>query len=604
MSAYAALHGPSGGTENGDVPSYLQESSDDENGRSRSLPVPAHTAAVDEGVVDHSNFKKTNSNYSEKAGSVVLQLSKGEYVLVYGLFRLLVQKGAISVNNVHTLGPKSAPQTVIAPSAQALPVFAALGGPSEVCIDSVWTGLDRLGLYHLPFRGYMYQNSGTKRLFEVVLEAENGLSGMYVTQKWQQEIASVSSEIAKTGGVAFVAGNKNSGKSTLSKLLLGLLIHHKGAAAYLDIDPGQTEFSLPLSLSITVHTTSILGARVPSEAGKDDLSHFYGFTLPQKQPMQYVAIIRRLYEHYEAVLRHQGLPLVINTPGWVKGFGRELLAEISAFIRPQVVVFLAGAFDTDADSADVLQDLTFGSVRVLPAVYKTSRFSPSQLRVVQKLLYFHQIRDLEFDFSGHLLRRSPLRLSYETYASGPVQGVNAVTILNHDVEADFAMEDLFLMLNASMAGIYLIEDAYYAENIASCLHHSADANVPFYLDLSDYVRTLDYQKHVIYAGLCAVHSINTQKRYLNIYLPFHGKNAAHIREHLQNGYKVLLARGDAEIPSCEVLMPELVLPETLGAENAPEEPLPQLPYVSFGARSRVGGVWRTRRNVQRKSLQR
>lgn len=604
MSAYAALYGPSGGAEDEDVPSYLQASSDDENSRSRSVPVPAHTVSVLDGLVEHSNFKKTGSNFSESAGSVCLRLVKGEYVLVYGLFRLLVEQGTISVNNVHCLSSTSGPHTVIAPSAQALPVLAAVSTTCEICLHSVWTGLDRLGLYHLPFRGYMHQDNSMNRLFDIVLEAQNDLSGMNVTSKWQQEIAYVSSQLGKLCGVAFVAGNKNSGKSTLSKLLLNLLIDQNGVAAYLDIDPGQTEFSLPLSLSITIQKTPIYGARVPSEAEKDDLSHFYGFTLPQNQPTQYVAIIRSLFDHYETVLRPQGIPLVVNTPGWIKGFGRELLAEISAFIRPQMVLFLTGAFDTDVDSTEILQDLTYGAVRILPAVHKTSRFSASQLRVIQKLLYFHQTRDLEFDFSSHLLRRSPLRLSYETYASGTVLGVNAVTVLNHNADADFALEDLFLMLNASVAGIYLIEESYYSENISGQLHHTDDPNVPFYLDLSAYTRAVDYKQNVIYGGLCAIHSINTQKRYLNLYFPFHGKTAASIRSHVQKGYKVLLVRGDAEIPSCEVLMPELVLPETASYEDVPEEPLPQLPYVSFGGRSRVGGVWRTRRNVQRKSLQR
>nr|VDD20117.1 unnamed protein product [Brassica rapa] len=58
--------------------------------------------------------------------------------------------------------------------------------------------------------------------------------------------------------VALVCGPKDSGKSTFSRNLVKVLLQRYKRVAYLDIDVGQPEFTLPGFLSLTVVDRSIL----------------------------------------------------------------------------------------------------------------------------------------------------------------------------------------------------------------------------------------------------------------------------------------------------------------------------------------------------------
>lgn len=47
---------------------------------------------------------------------------------------------------------------------------------------------------------------------------------------------------------------------------------------------------------------------------------FFGDISSKRDPTTYLTYIKALYDHYmEAEIQGAGLPLVINTPGWVKG---------------------------------------------------------------------------------------------------------------------------------------------------------------------------------------------------------------------------------------------------------------------------------------------
>ena len=47
---------------------------------------------------------------------------------------------------------------------------------------------------------------------------------------------------------------------------------------------------------------------------------FFGDISSKRDPTTYLTYIKALYDHYmETEIQGAGLPLVINTPGWVKG---------------------------------------------------------------------------------------------------------------------------------------------------------------------------------------------------------------------------------------------------------------------------------------------
>jgi hypothetical protein len=63
--------------------------------------------------------------------------------------------------------------------------------------------------------------------------------------------------------------------------------------------------------------------------------HFMGDVSPQADPRRFVMTVQALYNHWrnsEYVVA--GVPLIINTQGWVKGMGLDLLTECLQHTRP------------------------------------------------------------------------------------------------------------------------------------------------------------------------------------------------------------------------------------------------------------------------------
>lgn len=63
--------------------------------------------------------------------------------------------------------------------------------------------------------------------------------------------------------------------------------------------------------------------------------HFIGDVSPQADPRRFVVMVQALYNHWrDSGCAVAGVPLVINTQGWVKGMGLDLLTECLQHTRP------------------------------------------------------------------------------------------------------------------------------------------------------------------------------------------------------------------------------------------------------------------------------
>ncbi|CAL9104933.1 unnamed protein product [Musa textilis] len=147
--------------------------------------------------------------------------------------------------------------------------------------------------------------------------------------------------------VVFICGPKNSGKSTFSRYLLNVLLPRHGKVGYLDTDVGQPEFSSPGCLSLTLVDQTIPGIFLLLYFILCIfLCFFFGDVSSKSDPKAYLDCTFNLYDYFIRVhyqpneLNHPGkaLPLIINTPGWVKGTGFDLLVEKLRYISPRQVV--------------------------------------------------------------------------------------------------------------------------------------------------------------------------------------------------------------------------------------------------------------------------
>ncbi|KAG7661014.1 GRC3 [[Candida] subhashii] len=631
---------------------------------SRQQIIPTPPPIRSSKLPTQSRFLPDDDNliFSDDGESIIIGLKVNEYIIIQGQCKLIIERGAIMFNRCHYM--TACPETkydIIALQSQSLPMISSTqvmdrsvgirdtktaenehlfssDYKSVIRLMNYRTGLENIGKYYSPFKRLVF-NGGLgddgndlesleppslfeNYSFEIILKEKSGIVGLAIDKSWSNKITELTSDNSKEPKIIMVIGNKNTGKSTFSKTLLTSFqldpSSNPSPISYLDLDPGQSEFSYPYSLSLCEFSSTHpnLATSFPfTTTITDRHDHYFGYTSPVHLPDHYIAIIKQLFHIYVTEHKPRGNRLIINTPGWIKGYGKQLLIEITDFIKPDMLILLSNFVDRDhGDNVDICAGLSFGELEVLQGMYQSPKYSAAQIRILNKLTYFHY-RQGVFEFEKHLLDQSPLRVSYETIGDGSgFSGINAVSVLNHTQGYDFNYEDLLTLIESTILGIYAIEDELY-QSIKIDLHSEPKHDTyPKYLDpgaLLEILHTNDINK-VKYLGLLILHSINKLERYMNVYVS--DLVLDNIKEYVESGYKLVLVRGEGELPSIEVLNPELVSQQVKSmkrkrkrikaGKNDDSDDIFTMPYVSFEAKSKVGGVWKARRNVMRRSHQR
>lgn len=673
MSAYSALQGLSNlqleeESDNDDI--YYEKNSSDEDLSGTSQlnadrestsytppPVSFRQPPSSQLLLKHypqiiraSKFIPNDDNFIVSHNHIVVGLKVNEYILVGGQCKLTIQRGAIKVNNIHylTAHPNES-ITIISTQAQSYPIIASTqvtdregiidtrnsenehlftsDYKSVVKLENWYSGLEKIAYYQPNFKRFIHNNQmmdiedlgDHEKLFktysfEIVFDEDRAI-GLNIDKRWAKSIQEISLDIEKDvePKVIVVIGNKNSGKSTYAKLLMNsIILENSTTVSFMDIDPGQSEFSIPYTLSLTKHSSPILGLHIPSTPKCNDdeeMAHYYGFTTPQARPRQYISIVESLFRKYMESNRVKGHLLIINTPGWIKGLGREILNAITNFVEPHELIFLSNTErDENPENFNITSGMRFRNIRYLQGIFQAPRYLPFQLRTFNKLSYFHRTDQLTFDFENHILTKSPLKLSYQKDPSKlNFVGINMVTILNHDVNLNFNIEDLPIMIEATIMGIYLIDNELFSLSRKNLLSSSKNQDMPLYLDSSHFSELVP-NAGMVFMGLCMVHSVNVSQSYINAY--FQKDNLSQMKDMMMcNGYKMILVKGEGELPSSEFLMTDLLqIKENKLEECKKKKKLypsdtegDVLPYVAFGSKSRVGGTWRIRRNVKRRT---
>ncbi|VAH73564.1 unnamed protein product [Triticum turgidum subsp. durum] len=141
-----------------------------------------------------------------------------------------------------------------------------------------------------------------------------------VPEDWALATKVISSDLSSP--VVLVCGPSNSGKSTFTRLLLNKLLPSYGRIGYLDTDVGQPEFSPPGCLSLHIVDEAIADMRNPV-LREAERCCFYGDISSKGDPESYLNSLFLLYNYFVEKYRCPGsevLPLIVNTPGWVKVF--------------------------------------------------------------------------------------------------------------------------------------------------------------------------------------------------------------------------------------------------------------------------------------------
>lgn len=275
------------------------------------------------------------------------------------------------------------------------------------------------------------------------------------------------SERSKHGGasVTMICGPKSSGKSTFSRLLTNRLLTTSATQetdspiAFLDLDPGQPEFSPPGQLSLHLLSKPNFG---PPFSHPDGLTsgtkliraHSIAAVSPSSDPDFYSTCATDLFSHYvNVLLPMHHCPLAINTPGWILGTGLELLIDLIRITRPTQVIYMSQ--DGPREAVESLEDAGKPSpVLTLPS--QPTEYLPrtsAHLRTMQYMSYFHQDTMASGDRvwnSDPVTSLAPLEVNY----TGKAAGILGVMCLGEQPSIEMVRDTI----DGSIVALVVIED--------------------------------------------------------------------------------------------------------------------------------------------------
>lgn len=225
---------------------------------------------------------------------------------------------------------------------------------------------------------------------------------VFIPEEWSDAVESiVRDSTSSLPPITFICGPKNSGKTTFSRYLLNNLLLRYKRVAYLDTDVGQPEFTPPGCLSLTIINEATADLMIPC-LKTPERCYFFGDVSSKRDPQTYLNCVTALRDHYTKVLcfsskngspSRSELPLIVNTPGWVKGIGYDLLVDILKCIGPTHVVKInissrsknlpAGAFWLEDDDDASVKLIEISSAR--KDSYNRSVLVQKEARLIREL---------------------------------------------------------------------------------------------------------------------------------------------------------------------------------------------------------------------------
>ncbi|KAI1909147.1 Polynucleotide 5'-hydroxyl-kinase grc3 [Ophidiomyces ophidiicola] len=438
---------------------------------------------------NHENFRLSKGVLTKKDiisktnNSLCIHLRENTAITILGQYDLWVKRGVVSILGAK-LPPSPQVYRVYAPSTHSLPVIKPIGGDSaEVEISSCRSGLPllrRVSDLHRRIWCSSDSSSGNSLTqgglmsFSILHSSSDDplkrhLRPLHLDRHWSLSIKALSNR--GSGLRVMTCGPKGSGKSTFNKYLFNHLLSvaptrngvrpvHDGVA-YLDLDPGQPEFSPPGQVYLAHIRRPILGPSFshPNLLSENDgtimRAHHIGATSPKDDPEHFEQCVMDLLHRYEIHLQtYPRCPLVINYPGWIFGRGLEVAISLVQSLGLSDLVYMSVQGPEEvieplqAAAAEVYVPVT--TLPSQPTEYATR--SSHQLRAMQMLSYFHMQpnpKDLPIWSDLPISQHRSFNVSY----SGEHQGIHGIMV------AGFYHDPTHLpnLLEGSIVGVVALE---------------------------------------------------------------------------------------------------------------------------------------------------
>jgi polynucleotide 5'-hydroxyl-kinase GRC3/NOL9 len=470
---------------------------------------------------------------------------------VCGAFSLEVIEGGVSILgaqiNERVSEDRSAPSesrfTVYAPRSHSLPIIRGLRNhkkkPGKSIIELVpndgaasYSNID----YICPFAKNLFEPPDTfdaiyshDKTFHILVDAPVLVPRTIYPSSWTHFTKSIS---PISNPKIFVCGAKGAGKSTFCQFIINSL-HHEKNITYLETDPGQPSFTPPGLISLFNSSSEpILYPPFISSANsfkKLSRCHHIGNISPRDNPSYYLNCIDDLISH----IPDAESPVIVNTPGWTKGTGLELLISMIERLKPDYIVVIANDTLGLVQSLSPISAETGAKVTLLEPGNENPPVVPltaSELRNLSIMSYFHYAPAEQgtenWNFDRHLTQWKPWIATFQ--GTSNERGIEAIAIQGEELHLD----DITLAINGTIVAIILVSEI-------------TDGEVKFTKDgipvLSGREEKYLNTRVSECVGYAIIRDINVKEGYMLLVTPWDPSA-------LKEGQKLVLERGRVNLP--------------------------------------------------------
>ncbi|CAN6633776.1 hypothetical protein TRVA0_014S01332 [Trichomonascus vanleenenianus] len=548
-------------------------------------------------LVAVSSFKPSETNMVRvnKPKGLNLGLLVGESIVINGQCRLTVQKGAIKLLGATIHANKKSYSVYSLPTHSLTRIECIqvedLGLVEEsvtpendklmsahravILLEPLYSGIEAIGSVAPPYKNLVKLADDEFDTFEIIYQAPGSTPIFNVLRSWTSAAASIWQDCEDTElpkkPVIFVVGPKSSGKSSFCRTLLNYLVsklneQHPPSAAtqtvsYLDLDPGQPEYCPPGTISLQNagfnFGPSYTHRALPLRA------HCLGDVSPKDEPGLYLSYMRDLFKVYSENQKVSEAPLIINTPGWTRGLGLDLLVQISNETQPTHIIFL-GPEDSQEQIFGALgrPDARCMTPEMVGLQQISPRYTSTDIRNLHLLCYLYN-----YDFSSHMTEVSPYELPYKSSSSDADGAISGVLIQQDD---GIDSTDVALALNGTMVAVMAVDKD-------TDIQTDGDVDGLPYITNPTHVLAPS-ASHTL--GCAIIQSIDTENKLIRLLTPLSPESLP--------GAQLILVRGRLTLPVWMYWTPSLA------------QKFDQIPYLSNTKSIGAGSMTpRVRRNIQR-----
>ncbi|KXN92566.1 Polynucleotide 5'-hydroxyl-kinase GRC3 [Leucoagaricus sp. SymC.cos] len=496
-------------------------------------PVPGqNTFFLSAGDVQKLGLTRTDA-----AKGTLVVLTPRDTLCLLGTCRLSLLKGSIRVNAV-PLHPSTVAHSIFAPRSSPLPVVECSGDATpEVAIDvsclprslqslcrsqsalvllqELKSNVEALGRVCPVFEDIYEPSAWTDGSMSSPLK----LDGLFLVNKqtrdvapfvlpptWNTSLVNLSPSPISTSSIPvfLVKGPKKCGKSTFARTLLNTLLFYYRRVAYLDCDPGQSEFTPGGQVSLNVVTERLFGPPY-THPSLPFRAHFIGATTPRASPGAYLDAIRDLIDVWKVDVMQPSelndgggdnrvtdtIPLIVNTMGWSKGLGADLMQKIEEMAEPSQIFDFA---IDDASYPDIPhlssqpEDHSTTKTHTLesaPASVLSTNFTAADHRNLSILSHFHAL--LPSRAPGHDLDQLTAEawdVSLPLCAVPPyevdVRAAFDQIVLTGAGSEDVVPEELDKVLNGALVGFVGSDHPYQSQNSSTSKNsRNSSSQIPY-----------------------------------------------------------------------------------------------------------------------------